>query len=447
MRARLRLSSPIEALEIKVTDSSFRPVARGRGKVSRTVDPGIYELEYRAGPNVATEMVTLGPGQTLTRNVEVHFPSAAPVDWSTTSHEYHQDAARAASRSIVGPPDAAGLVVMVRNLGGHDHHRFDPRAIGSLSLLDKQLRPVARFPDRWRIEPESRFATWSGRLPPGGYALRRTRAARATSMPLWLSRGWQTLVFLPNSAEGPSLEWASIQTASIRAPWNPHDREMNAAVELGLWSLRDGTGGVADAVVNRLLYAKFQDPLLGIVGAHALLLEEDFDPRQFETILRNLNRIASDHPDVIALGHLVAERAGPELGRRFARRGKRVMWPPTVRRAYEGVIRADADLPGTIAPESPAEHAAACVAGLGVWTTWVGEIDRRTASDQAARRVKHYLDECVAVGTARSASEAVRKLGSEEVARAVGLPHALTKRTLMAVAGQRSTPGGRRRTP
>src|SRR5262249_12136941 len=156
--------------------------------------------------------------------VEVHFPSAAPVEHTTTSHEFHQDAARQASTRLAKKGSGSGLVLMVRNLRGHDDQPFDSRVVRELTLLDARLKTVASFSKGWRIERDARFATWEGSLPPGGYALRFDRkqlSAKPTAMSVWVSPGWQTLVFLPNTESGAAQAWASVQMTRAVRPWEP----------------------------------------------------------------------------------------------------------------------------------------------------------------------------------------------------------------------------------
>src|SRR5207247_1676334 len=134
------------------------------------------ELQCRAGPVVEKRLIRLGENDVHEElGIRLEFPSAAPLDGTSTSHEYHQQAAVEASAAVAreaSSPEDAGLVILLRNLRGRDDLPLDP---GQLRLFDEKLEPVAGFDNRWRFAGEDRCAAWAGRLPPGGYALRSGR--------------------------------------------------------------------------------------------------------------------------------------------------------------------------------------------------------------------------------------------------------------------------------
>src|SRR5262249_27150277 len=157
---------------------------------------------------------------------------------------------------------------------------------------------------------------------------------------------------------------------------------------------------------------------LGIVGAHALLLEERPSKQLLQTVIRNLRQLVRGHPDVVALERLVDERLA------HTGRSQPVDWPPLLRKGYPAVIRLHAEEGGMIKDRSPAESFASFLNGTSVWTTWraapASSIHASTPPP-AVSRVTRYLEE-------REAVAAEEPLDPRDVALATGLPVATAER-------------------
>ncbi|HMJ01188.1 MAG TPA: hypothetical protein VK488_15255 [Gaiellaceae bacterium] len=400
-KARLELRSPQAGVEFALLDARLQQVASGVGALDARVDPGLYQLEVRAGPSVESQLLKLGAGEVhRDLRVSLAFPSAAPFEGTTTSYEVQQRAAFEGSERVAtetGPP--AGIVLVVRNVRGHEATPVDKATTTRLTLLDQRLRPVARFRSSWQVNSNQGWASWSRRLEPGAYVLRsETRAsARRRSetldQSLWLSRGWQTLVFVPNTPLGPASGSASIHMTRLGerwAPgWDPISQESASALELALWGLREGRAVVSDDLLRLLLNTKFTNPMLGIVGAHSLLLEPPFNSRRFETVIKNLKRLLPEHPDVAALSWLGAEAKHRAHATSKAKQFPLIDigWPPMLAAAYAGLVRLDAVARGGVAPGSLAEAIAPNIVVRGVWTSWRPVATRGTSKAGAARSI------------------------------------------------------------
>lgn len=483
-KARVDVGSPNSPLEFSLLNSDFQEVASGTGSLSAQVDPGIYQLQVRAGPQTESKLLVLQPGgEHRDLLVQLAYPSAAPLPGTSTSHEFQQLAAEDASSRLLaetGPP--SGLVIVVRNPRGQDSLPFDKETVADFSLLGSNLRPVTGFARRWKIDRGECWATWSSRLEPGGYVLRSVRPSTPTGphatvdQSLWLSPNWQTLIFVPNTQLGPDTDNASIHMTPIyqawtpTTPWDPQSEQANAALELALWGLRERRTAVPDDL-NLLLSSKFANPMLGIVGAHSLLLAPTVDFPRVELVLNNLSGLVPGHPDVAALQWLKIETqfaATPSAGMYPP---VSVSWPPMLSAGYSALIRNDARTPSGIVTGSTAQSIAPNVVSQSVWTSWLplpGTVRKpraparktsraarpRMASgggsgggrksaqpskktvrsrttkaapaaatpDPATARVERYLTEVTRVSTAESPAETLTQTSRDQISVATSLP-------------------------
>jgi hypothetical protein len=460
--AHVDLRSPLSSLELTLVDSAFRQVARGVGTLDVDVPAGIYELQYQAGPQFEKRLIGLEAGEVYEDHaIHVAFPSPAPIEGTSTSHEVQQAAANNASTTpTASGAGAAGLVLMVRNLRGSDCIPCDIKTIRSLELRDSNLEPVPNFAEGWTLNSEEGWATWSALLPPGGYALRVRRAGKTEEVvidqSIWLSGQWQTLLFIPNSAQGAAPEWASAHMVELALDWSPYERDVGLALELALWALREGRGVVPRDLLQLLLGSKFRNPMLGIVGAHALLLQAEVDFEQVDVVLGNLEDLVPGHPDVAGLRWLAAEARseGRVPDPPHVPSASMISWPPLIARSYAALIRRDAHDGATIEDGSVAERAAAQLLAAGLWTTWrpletpavvargavepeplsakPHEIRQATIDDPATKRVAHYLANVAQVRES-SVTDVLEQVSAEQVGVAAGLPSASVQRALSEI--------------
>ncbi|MDQ3623927.1 MAG: vanadium-dependent haloperoxidase [Verrucomicrobiota bacterium] len=101
-----------------------------------------------------------------------------------------------------------------------------------------------------------------------------------------------------------------------RGEWDPYNNPSSTAAELALASLRLGRRQLADEHLQRLLHGKFDNPILGLLGAHMLLDRKQPSLALFREVLGNLQSLLGAHPDVAALRSLArrhfAEGLPPE---------------------------------------------------------------------------------------------------------------------------------------
>ena len=148
---------------------------------------------------------------------------------------------------------------------------------------------------------------------------------------------------------------------------------MPAAVDTGLQSLQTGSSELTSAV-DVLLRNKFVNPMLGFIGAHLLVnrarqLPPDSAERQecdslLQTVMGNLEKLASDAPDTIALQTLAAIHFGgpvPTVS---------LGVPPMLRSGLSAVVFAAAEYQQLIEEDSLADRVASQMFQDSPWTTW-----------------------------------------------------------------------------
>jgi hypothetical protein len=452
--ATLKVWSAHDAVEVSVLDGSFGIVAEGTGDLEARLAPGIYEVQLRVGPAQERRLVKLEPGvlheersQLADPNtptdpdaLQLAVPSAAPVDRTSTTREEHMHAAFKASSALAQSDASSGVVLMVRNLRD-SKASFDRVLAHRVSLVDANLRPVAvarSFGQEW--------ATAVAPLQPGGYAFRveppGISTAGPTFQPIWATDGWQTLVFVANTETGLAPDRAAVHMTRMDDPWQPGSdrRDIDLGLEAARWSLRQGRPGISPRLLRLLLETKFRNPMLGIIGAHVLLLEAKPSLRQLDTVIGNLANLARDHPDVRALTWMLEDAKGARPGRVAG--GAGISWPPMLLASYTAAIHRDAYGPGAVVNGSPAETLAAHLVVTGIWTSWQhptaeegegtrgGVLAGTTGElDPAVARVLEYVD-AVAARRGQPRDVLLAKLDERQCAIGAGLPTAVVRRAL-----------------
>jgi hypothetical protein len=379
-QAHLTVRGAPSTLEIELVDSNFASVASSVGPLEVGLQPGIYEIRFREGTEHAEQLLKVEPGPLFLDAPQFARASPAPVERTKTSHEYHEqpvvEACAKIQRDCAGPgPETGGIVVMVRNVRGQDELAFPMDLDTLISVTDNKLASIGRSDEQWHLDPDAGWALWRSALKPGGYTLRTAAGddeGEVLHQALWVEQGWQTLVFIPNTPDGPAPELATIHIVRV-GEWVPWDDGSGSALALEsvLAGLREGRP-IVPSDLDQLFYAKFVNPFLGIAAAHALLLESRPSSRRLNTVIGNLEQLLPESPDVAALAY----RARAAGAKRDVRRS--VHWPPLFYVGYRALVRADAAEPGVLADGSSACAIAAQLRVAGLFTTWVEPTKRPT---------------------------------------------------------------------
>ncbi|MDR3636402.1 MAG: hypothetical protein P4L84_21545 [Isosphaeraceae bacterium] len=431
-----------DATELFVLDGKLNLVARGLGRLEGRFEPGIYKVKARSGYVTEERRVVLtGPQPWAVSFGPLEFASPALLVSTAQTHEYQMAAAERESGQVheslakegdslififarrwTGSPSqelSAGKVNPAEGLSFHyasGRRAVDLRSVGNVDLTG----------DPW--------AACTIRVNSGLYRLRLTRhEGPALEQTVVACPGWQTQVFLqqyPHPSESDQL-YADLTSASIlmarshgpgsgQPVFHARDPAMRLAEQARL-GLANGRQVLADSVVREILDGKFDNPLLGLFGAHLLLQKWEADQQAkrsaggpvadrlggeqsrtvfdeyldglygggvtFQTIVENLRRLLGHgtHPDVEALALLLDPSGGgyrfqapPTLRRN--RRGKlvgahggryRFEIPPMLRRSWALVVAATAEHPELVPEGSLASQIAERLWGEEPWLVWM----------------------------------------------------------------------------
>lgn len=456
-------------VEVAVYDGRLEPLPlfHNLGRVELKVVPGAYKVEFRTGAETSTQIVVVSEGETREVRLEarIRVASAAPVQGSTTSHEYQQGPAFHESiRPPLSPPagEAGGssLFLFVRD---HDENAWtgeNPAAGLSLHRLDGSLlydldrvrgEGVARDDDDpGPPRPRTARAVYRGDLPdapapggtglarysasghwtalhaeldPGAYLLRlRTANEGVLQQVVHLAEGWQTQLFLLARSYGRGTErrrQGDLARGSVfmtRDPGFQPGEQPFYLTEVALRALADGRSLPGPHQAD-MMGGRTANPMMGLYSGYLHLRLPRMDPWVLRPVFLNLHRLLGPHPDVIALGWAIVARwqaegvEGPYPGdgivsiRQAVEAAGPMDVPPMLRASADAIARASFTNPGLVAPDSLAERVTTRMLLAGPWLLWTATADelRETPLPPAAApRVQETLDKLQRIRVAAS---------------------------------------------
>lgn len=377
------------AVELFLIDARMQLVARGRRELITEQPIGVYTLKLRAGPTSREEVILLD--RNMTYPVEpLRFASAVPLNATSETHEYQQAAAKDLSRKVnVELGKGASIFVFARDWTPDNgkvrsgHHPAEGLTLCSeqgVKLVDFQTQSVTDMSgDPW--------AACRVSVNPGLYRLAvRVATGEYFEMTLTALPGYFLKVFLvqrDESASGrgrhPDLARASVLMS--RHEEFDKDSEESRIAEMAKLALVDRRR-VYGTEMNRFLTKKAENPMLGILGGHLLLLEKEIDTALLRTVVQNLRKILpTPHPDVEAL----ALAAGMVTAHRFT-------MPPMLRASWQIVLNHSVHQPELVPIGSLAASLATLITQQDPWLIWCRPGAKRQI-DQRQRGIANFIKE------------------------------------------------------
>lgn len=392
-RVPLTLYDSLGARSLTLLDQSNQTVFHGPvRKIKRLrVRPGSYKLRTLfTNATVETPLyldreTEISTHEQLRTAPEVY--SAAPLANSPTSHEYYsvpsQKWSRTPTRVPLPGPSTSSLFIFIRAIDEEMHDRDSDLGKGLL-LLDAQGEQISDFsPSVTRHDSRFGWLSFHAAAPKGALLLRFT-GEPARDLCLHLYPRLQTQVFFMYRGK-PLLDTMKIFLSPIGRGFQPLDSE-TAAADIALNGLQSSQDLLSESALNQLLYGKFESPMLGLVGAHVLLkrqraLQKELSlergkpilkeretqqdqKHKINVVLRNLNRLLPQSPDVAALNLLAGSNSPVPL------RKIKFDEAPMLRPGLVAVIAEAAKRPAILGKTSPIPQIAPRLYADTPWSTW-----------------------------------------------------------------------------
>ncbi len=356
-RARIALGNAYWPSSFRLRDHRFASVADGVTPTVVDVPAGLYEVELRGASERSRVLIAvrgdeMWDGRGLALPVDTPVPVHNALRRSQPAAEFvSQLTVRLRSSSAV-----SGLVIVVLPRPGRRPRASDVGA--SLEVLAGEAL-VTGGSFEWVPGPEATSGLVLG-LVPGGHLVRTHRGDESTLVPVWVSAGYQTVMFVPWDA-GPDLTGLSFHMLPTAWVWTGHDPAASL-LEVAVANLRDGHrpfGAVHPVVDFGTL--TLADPLVGLLRAQDLVAHPESGVSPVPLIHR-LASLLPGHPDVLAFGDVAASP--------WRRRPTPSEFPPMTA-AGQRLVRdwAAAGRQG-VGAGSPADLALRSARSVGPWVTW-----------------------------------------------------------------------------
>lgn len=386
------------ATEIFLVDARLNRIASDVGILKQVVSPGIYKIRFRSGQSQMDKLIEVKPDIDPLEidGPPVQFSSAAPIEQTLTSREFHDKAARdlSLSSSMERTGRGSGLFIFVRDL--LPNATSEPWEGLSIHQIDGKL--LAKLSDGV-CNTKERYGGLNIEVDPGKYRIRVETGHLGTyEMFAVTAAGWQTQYFAMTedfSVADTEVRRACLRSSTIHmapqgAGFNP--LSVNARlVEIFRIALQSGRNVATENEMIRLLKEKCENPMLLLFGAHLLVRLHPINHILLNKVIRNLEQHFKFHPDVQALllrpgvGTPAPDLAFPE--------------PPMLRSSWDLIVRGSRRRMRLVPPGSVSDTVAD---GLLTTTPWLlhrlGDYDahhERAANFSEGRRL---LERLVAMG-------------------------------------------------
>ena len=334
----LTVKAADEGTEIFLIDSGFRRISSAVGRMQTEVKPGIYKVRFRAGEAQVDRFIEVTNAARGGRNsVEVSeaplsITSAAPIPGTRAFSQCHEAAWR---RAWQCPDKNLGhggrIFLMVRDTDSTNScdssgRRRQPWR--GVTLSDTGGKILCDMSREGLSDSSIGAGTVHVELDPGSYVLRvNTSVSGIQKMAVAVCPGWQTQILMAatryrHSSKGrirtafrANLADAAVFMVKIDSAGNPAEYMPKhlRLTELARQGLAQGRIPMRSEDLHDMLWAKYENPMLGIIGAHLMLKTPEPDLNMLSEVVDNLERLVSGHPDVLALRLAVNARRSVEM--------------------------------------------------------------------------------------------------------------------------------------
>jgi len=412
----LRAGDP--AAEIFLIDRKLQLVKQGVGVLQAEVPSGLYEVKLRTGTSTFEEVISVRAPVRKTYPA-LEFSSPVPLDHTHKSHEFHvENAVKHSTHTHVALGAGSHIFLFARDWtskkppAGASAPGTYPNPAKGLSLRDASGGVLVDFEQTGAVGTNwDPWAACNIGVAPGSYLLHLDAPdGTVWERTLVASPGWQTQCFLLQRMFGEDkaadIGGATILMREDGAGFKPdsHQARMSELARLGLVNQRP----VLSREMQDLLGDKFENPMLGIFGAHLLLQSEEqargpYDRSLFSHVVKMLRSLLkAPHPDVEAL----AWKAGQ------GDRSFHYLLPPMLRRSWPIVTHASAEWPEVIPPNSVSAGICDSILAEQAWLVWSAE-QREADSQEIVETLALYVGAANAAEPAPELELAAAAAGGE----------------------------------
>jgi len=386
-----------QASEVFVIDGQFKVLARGIQSVELRIPPGIYRAKVRVGNMQGEKLFSVEPSEPgnhkLVQLDAIEFSSPIPLERTSTTHEYRQQALRDEMRVAPVPTvnlgTGAGLVIFLRdpstlysNLDAASLESYAKNFRGFL-LSDWDGQNCHALDEIGMLDASHGYLMLSATVNPGAYALSRpSDNTERLSLPLVVPDNWSLQVFVTMDPAGHNalLLRANFNDAAMaferpNAVFSPSRPDLNV-LELARDALARGHNIIGDRSMEQLLAGKVENPMMGIFAAHLLLLDKNPNLSLAETVVANTaTLIGADYPDLLALSwklnysKYVRTKEGqaeldavPLLGR--------LKYPPLLQLSWHYLMQAYRSAPDEATFDAELRRLSGRLISSSVWLCW-----------------------------------------------------------------------------
>ncbi|WP_395373091.1 hypothetical protein [Marinicella sp. W31] len=359
--------------EVAIIDNHFNDLAKGMGEVVKALKPGIYKVRSKTASSSNDQLIEVtGLEEDGILNIQVQsqdIKSSAPLTNSRYGGASNPEllADMSAEKPNLNPNKDSQLLIFLRDQGADASGKEFPT--DSFSIHHANGEKIVDFTDG-EINQSARFAGIMIGLDSGVYRLRVETGVFGYETFVFTAKGWQTRVFLTcddfhfgkTILRRPLLRTASVLMAKIGRRFNPNSHDARLA-EVALDALLEGRDIFAADDMQGLLYGKFQDPMLGIYGAHLMLHRNRVDWDLYDTVCKNLYRLVGPVPDVQALYVKSRKKFKPNDPRVSQYQGL----PPMLIHSWDLLVQESRKRYSTIPPGSLSDQIATAVVSTQPW--------------------------------------------------------------------------------
>jgi hypothetical protein len=447
---KLTVTAGDQLAEISVINGILNPVAKSVGRLSKTLPGGLYKVFVRVGCNLDEQLVSLDQDREL-RFGAPDIPSPIPLASSSKSHEYHRTAAMEAAATVRDTFGAgASILVFAREWSpGSAGSRDNP--VAGLQFLDEHENVLTSIEERADVRCDNDpSAGWRCDVTPGPYRLRLDLPdGTSNERALYAAPQTQTQIFLLQRdyrlRDGTKKRRADLAGGTVAIStdfgFDPYSQRTRLS-ELACYALTQTHHILSDSLLSEVLEEKFDNPMLGLLGAHLVLRDHPQDARLFQVVTDNLLRLLGpDHPDLQALW-LRREQRG-------VLKEPQLRTPPMLRRSWDLVMEESVRRPDVIPSDSTSNSVMVRILPVAPWLVWRGDGRKGFSIDAPEADLPITVKALVDLLATRARSDAERATAMKgTIERLITSLRAILSRVKAAIArGPASAPARSHPTP